>query len=184
MTLSKTAILNRKRRDNGLCARCGKPSTVYFCRDCKDKRNESYKKKQKRYLSKSQKIKRREWKEQNLCVRCGNIPLKNKSYCENHLLKKTALKQLGSNKYSEQLKQLLINQNYKCALTGRSISLEDEIEIDHIIPTCRGGTKTIDNVRWVIKDANRLKGYYLDEEMMPIAIDILLNNGYSVQNKL
>ncbi|MHA4750810.1 HNH endonuclease, partial [Enterococcus faecium] len=61
----------------------------------------------------------------------------------------------------------------KCGLTGENISLDTEIELDHIIPTTRGGTNDISNLRWVTKDANRLKQNKTDSELKELCKKIL-----------
>lgn len=75
------------------------------------------------------------------------------------------LRRLNSSITPEDLEGLWNRQGGICALTGRSLTLA-EADIDHIIPKSRGGTTTIDNLRWVWSRANEAKGNMLDEEFL------------------
>lgn len=66
-------------------------------------------------------------------------------------------KRLGSGKYWKELMTLLEEQNNTCALSGLPIRLGEEIELDHIYPVSKGGSKSLDNVHWVLKSVNRMK---------------------------
>ena len=83
-----------------------------------------------------------------------------------------SLDRLGSTKYWENLQTLLKTQNYKCAITKDNISFESGIELDHILPTSKGGLNDLANVRWVTKEANRLKGNLTDSELKALCSKI------------
>ena len=68
---------------------------------------------------------------------------------------------------------LLEKQNFKCALTGDTISWDDNIELDHIIPSSKKGLSELSNVRWVSKDANRLKQNLSDTELLNICHKVI-----------
>ena len=112
--------------------------------------------------------------ENGLCNQCGKETIKGKNQCEKHYLMQVSLDRLGSRKYWKELKELIEKQNYKCALTGDIISFNDNIELDHILPTSRKGTNELSNVRWVTKQANRLKQNLTDIELKELCKKILL----------
>lgn len=55
------------------------------------------------------------------------------------------------------LRRLLEQQGYKCALTGRPLTPETA-SADHIIPVGRGGSHSVDNIWIVHTDVNIAKG--------------------------
>ena len=58
---------------------------------------------------------------------------------------------------ASELKRLLIQQEYRCALSG--VPLEpSRAEIDHIKPVSKGGGHGINNLQWLSKHVNRAKG--------------------------
>ena len=63
-------------------------------------------------------------------------------------------------------------QRLKCALTGRKLTNEN-ISLDHIIPTSKGGTHDISNLRLVVLHANLAKLNYSDNELLELAKDIV-----------
>jgi 5-methylcytosine-specific restriction endonuclease McrA len=63
----------------------------------------------------------------------------------------------------EGLRGILIQQGYRCALSGVVIS-PDNAELDHMTPLSKGGLHTIDNVQIVHPVVNALKGQMTDEE--------------------
>ena len=74
----------------------------------------------------------------------------------------------------EQIKEKLIEQKYKCALTGDNLTF-DNMELDHILSPKRNGTNDLLNVRWVTKKANRLKQDLTDKELIILMQKILTN---------
>lgn len=54
-----------------------------------------------------------------------------------------------------------------CALTG--VRLDRSANLDHIVPKSRGGSDSIENLRWVSFPANMLKRDLLDTELLTIA---------------
>lgn len=144
----------------GLCIECSNPTTGLRCTTC-NKRRAEYRKR-----------KKLEWKEKGLCNQCGKETIKGKNQCEKHYLMQVSLDRLGSTKYWENLQALLKTQNYKCAITKDNISFESDIELDHILPTSKGGLNDLSNVRWVTKEVNRLKGNLTDSELKALCYKI------------
>lgn len=152
----------KKQKEKGLCIECSTPVNGSIrCDNC-NKRRAEYRKR-----------KRNEWNENGLCNQCGKETIKGKNQCEKHYLMQVSSGRLGSNKYWKELKDLLKIQNYKCALSGDKISFDDNIELDHILPTTRGGNNDLSNVRWVTKQANRLKQNLTDIELKELCKKIL-----------
>ncbi len=57
----------------------------------------------------------------------------------------------------EQAKQILINQNYKCANCLCCIKERSSRHLDHIMPLSKGGTNYISNIEWLCKSCNLRK---------------------------
>lgn len=68
-----------------------------------------------------------------------------------------------------------ISSNPICYLTGKKIDLEDgaSYHLDHIVPTCKGGTNDLDNLGICIAEANQAKGSLLLEELFELCESIL-----------
>ena len=58
---------------------------------------------------------------------------------------------------TQQLMDLLEQQEYRCALSGVKLTPE-MAELDHKVPLSKGGSNAISNVQWVHKRINRMKG--------------------------
>ena len=54
-------------------------------------------------------------------------------------------------------------QNGSCLVTNERLYRNNAV-VDHIIPISRGGNSNFDNLRWVIKEFNDIKGGFLDSE--------------------
>ena len=157
-----------ERKQKSLCSDCGTPvSKGILCDVCKPK-----------HQRRSSDIYYKR-KEQHLCTACGKPNLKSRTLCVIHYLKQISKAHLGSRRRYKELIELMERQNWKCALTGVSIKFEDDLHLDHIIPKCRGGTNEIENLRWVIKDANEAKRGLLDSEIKELFSKIVNTmNGY------
>ena len=68
-----------------------------------------------------------------------------------------------------------IGENPLCYLTGKKIDLNkpETYNLDHIIPTSRGGTNDLNNLNICIKEANVAKGDLSLEELYKLCEDIL-----------
>lgn len=148
-----------------LCVECNnKAISGLRCKECNKRRNE-YKKKY-----------RKNWKELWLCYECWKAVLVNKNVCLKHYLKKISLIRLWTQSYDKQLKELMEKQNHKCALTWDDINWGDDIELDHIIPTSKWWSNTLDNIQWTTKKANRLKQDMTIKELKILCSKVLNNS--------
>ena len=64
----------------------------------------------------------------------------------------------GSKENWREIKEILIKQDYRCAYTGVKLVIGVNASIDHIVPRCKGGKDTVDNIQWVDKIVNSEKG--------------------------
>jgi len=151
-----------EQKSKGLCIECSNPTIGLRCNACNKRR------------AKLRKENYNKWKEQGKCCQCGKETIKGKYYCEKHYLMATSRTALGSQVYWKELKTLIEKQNYKCALTGDAISFEDNIELDHKLPTYRGGANDLSNVQWVTKEANWFKRALTENELLTLCEKILL----------
>jgi len=147
----------KKQKEKGLCIECKNPvNNSIRCDGCNKRRTERLK------------ANYNKWKEEGMCCQCGKETVGNKNYCEKHYLMKVSHSRLGTQSYWKELKLLLEKQNFKCALTGDDISFEMNIELDHILPTYRGGSNELSNVQWVTRRANWFKRACTQEELKNI----------------
>lgn len=163
---SKKRYYDRKQK--GLCTDCGQPVTKgILCEICKVKPTKGT---SKIYFKR---------KEQRVCTVCGSPDLKNRTSCVTHYLMQISKAHLGSRKRYQELITLMEKQNWKCALTGQDITFKDDLHLDHIVPKSKGGTNDIENLRWVIGDANEAKRGLLDEDVKILFSKMLdTMNGY------
>ena len=71
----------------------------------------------------------------------------------------------------EDIEGLWNAQQGRCALTGRR--LDDQAQLDHIIPQSRGGSGEIANLRWVCPEVNRAKREMLDDEFFALCGEVI-----------
>ena len=57
---------------------------------------------------------------------------------------------------------ILKRDNFKCQICGRSAEDGVKLHVDHIIPICKGGKTTWDNLRTLCQDCNLGKGSKLE----------------------
>lgn len=78
-----------------------------------------------------------------------------------------------------------IGKSPQCYLTGRKINLEEpsSYNLDHIIPTGKGGDNSIENLGITCKEANMAKHDMVLEEFLQLCKEVLEHNGYEV-NKI
>ena len=74
-------------------------------------------------------------------------------------------------------KQVLdkIGKNPICYLTGRKINLKkpETYQLDHIIPTSKGGTNDLSNLGICLKEANQAKGDLTIKQLRKLCAEIL-----------
>jgi 5-methylcytosine-specific restriction endonuclease McrA len=70
----------------------------------------------------------------------------------------------------------------QCYLTGRNLSWEEptKISFDHIVPTSRGGTSTLDNLGITCRPANQAKTDLMLDEFLTLCQEVLEHHGASV----
>lgn len=85
--------------------------------------------------------------------------------------------------YKEAFEKILSNPY--CYLTGRKIDLEDNksYQLDHIVPSSRGGSNEIHNLGLACKDANQSKTNLTIEEYIALCKEVLEFNGYEIIKK-
>lgn len=76
-----------------------------------------------------------------------------------------------------------IGDKPSCYLTGDLIDLNDvkAYSFDHIVPLCKGGKSTIENMGLTTKDANQAKGGLTKEEFLALCVKVLQHNSYRVE---
>jgi len=73
----------------------------------------------------------------------------------------------------ENVLRLLEHQQYRCALTGRSLTPQTAA-LDHIVPVRFGGEHVIKNTQVLHKDVNRAKGSLTSDEFTGLCRDVVL----------
>jgi 5-methylcytosine-specific restriction endonuclease McrA len=56
-----------------------------------------------------------------------------------------------------ELVELAERQGYRCALSGLELTTSNS-DLDHIVPVGSGGTHSIENLQWVHRSINRMRG--------------------------
>ncbi len=79
-----------------------------------------------------------------------------------------------------------LGENPVCYISGRPIDINQtrSYNFDHIIPASKGGQAIIDNLGIASKDANIAKGNLSLDELFKLCKDILIYQGYKVQDPL
>lgn len=72
----------------------------------------------------------------------------------------------------DELRSLLHQQDYRCALTGTKLT-PSNFALDHIVPIAHGGTFTIDNCQLVTKEVNRAKHTMGQDEFVAMCRDVV-----------
>lgn len=77
------------------------------------------------------------------------------------------------------------NENPVCYLTGRPIDLNcpQTYHLDHIVPRCKGGDNSLENLGFTCKEANQAKSGLLLEDFISLCKDILEFQGYNVTKR-
>ena len=73
--------------------------------------------------------------------------------------------------------RLLESQQYRCALTGRSLT-PDMASLDHIIPVRCGGEHLVENTQVLHKDVNRAKTTMTNEEFIQLCREVVEHTAY------
>jgi hypothetical protein len=84
---------------------------------------------------------------------CGKHPknklIPNLRRCEECFFRKVARRATGNEKDWKLLRGLLHQQNFKCAYSGKLLTIGDNASIDHKIPKSRNGASSLENVHWI-----------------------------------
>ena len=64
-----------------------------------------------------------------------------------------------------ELMRLIKKQDYRCALSGEKLT-PNTAELDHMMPRSLGGSDTIENLQWLDKEINRMKGQMSVEQFI------------------
>ena len=64
---------------------------------------------------------------------------------------------LNSGVSAVQLKELIEQQDYRCAASGELLE-PSSASLDHIVPVADGGTNELSNLQWLHAEVNRMKG--------------------------
>lgn len=75
--------------------------------------------------------------------------------------------------------RILHKQNFRCAYTGVELK-PDESSADHIIPVCKGGSHSPDNIAVVTKKVNSMKGTLSYDEFVELCGSVYF---YAQNNK-
>lgn len=79
------------------------------------------------------------------------------------------------------LYKLLNDQEHRCALTGRDLTI-DTTALDHIIPRSDGGEHEMWNVQWVDSSVNTAKGTMGQDEFVRMCTDVATYKGACVRS--
>lgn len=88
-------------------------------------------------------------------------------YVKKHPFKIWCKKRCNNQLQPFDLWKILKKQKMICALTGDKLT-RDNISLDHIIPTAKGGTNEISNIRFVTYDVNLWKNTLLDSQLIEL----------------
>lgn len=148
---SRNQIKRHERlRTAGLCIECGKQPPADGIARCEECRN--------CHLQEHRERKARR-RQAGMCPRCGvGPPIVGKNRCRLCYLKTTAQSHFRTADRAGELLALFEHQGGRCAISGRSLTLGVDTELDHITPVARGGSLEMDNVQWLWSVVNRLKG--------------------------
>lgn len=141
----------------GKCRYCRKPSSIVVCETCRTG------------------IKAK-LKAEGKCGSCGGVNDTEFALCSKCTFKGIARRSLKDVNRWQEIKTLLEDQNYICAVTKLPIKLgEGTASLDHIVPKSGEGTHNIDNLRWVHTKFNKLKQSMTDNELLDM-IKLIIKN--------
>jgi hypothetical protein len=65
------------------------------------------------------------------------------------------------------LMRLIKSQEYRCALSGEKLT-PNTAELDHIKPRSKGGSDELQNLQWLDRRINRMKGQMKNDEFIAV----------------
>lgn len=110
-----------------------------------------------------------------LCYFCTRKKLQNCSVCEIHYFRIAAGNILKDRNRDNELRDVLIKQDYKCYLTGKKLVLGINASIDHIKPkkTNPELRYDINNLAWCDYTVNMAKKHLTNEQFIELALSIV-----------
>lgn len=144
------------RKTSGLCPQCGATPAdgLKLCRPCLEASKAHVKAK----------------RAAGGCIRCSmNTRAVAAGMCLPCWFRKMAsdccgLRGAESRRFAIELAALWHQQNGRCAVTGSELVPGSNASLDHIFPKSRGGTNSIDNLRWIDFAVNRAKSDLTEDE--------------------
>jgi hypothetical protein len=126
----------------------------------------------------------REFRDKGICSSCR----RNKCYpgiskCEACWFKLAARRNLGNQDHWQRLRDALLEQQGKCAYTGRSLTIGANASLEHIEPVSRSTNRATDvkNIKWVATEVNMAKGSRTLSEFLSMCKEVLTHFGYEVK---
>lgn len=71
-----------------------------------------------------------------------------------------------------ELFSLVESQGYRCSLTGDPIKEPSTASLDHKQPRALGGTNQVENLQWVLKEINDMKGTLTQERFIELCCKV------------
>jgi 5-methylcytosine-specific restriction endonuclease McrA len=106
------------------------------------------------------------------CIDCSEIAVVGNRFCQRCYLKAVSRDHLGTVTRWHELLDLFEKQKGQCALSGRSLILGVDADLDHINPRSRGGTNDLSNLQWVLANINGFKSNMFEDEFFILIEDI------------
>jgi len=146
-----------KQREQSLCLECMntvKPGCSR-CQSCLDRR----------------KVKNAEHRltasERGMCGNCIYLPrLEGHRLCQKCYLRDVSMHRFKTSTLWRSLLERWELQGGRCAISGVPMTLGKDAELDHIVPTSRGGENILENTQWVLMVCNRMKDNLLEDEFL------------------
>ncbi len=112
------------------------------------------------------------------CRFCSNEKLENQKTCTTCYLKVMSKNNLNDRSLHVQLYNKLIEQDFKCYITGRELVLGLNASLDHVIPRSKDKelSKKIDNLKWCDKSVNFVKRDLTIDEFISLCRDVIEHN--------
>lgn len=119
-------------------------------------------------------------KQNNLgfCRFCKNKKMINQKTCTICYLKVMAKNNLNDRSLHEKLYEKLVEQDFKCYMTGRELVLGLNASVDHVIPRSKNEelSKKIENIKWCDKRVNFVKRELTLDEFINLCRDVVSHN--------
>ena len=152
------------------------------CKECSKYRLAKYKPKEKTVGEKLEYNNyRNEWRAnqqtKGLCKVCKEKHLENIKTCEKHYLQDLSRRHLGTTSRWEELKNILIKQDYKCFYSGEKLILGLNASLDHTKPLSKHPNliNNIENLQWTTKQINLMKSNLNESEFLKIIKSISIH---------